>query len=142
MTSRDTTNRGLGKAIAARQRFAWSGNLTRSEQARRVPETRDLCHGNEKHPQRVHEGQILGWPQFCARPQRRPNSGQVPYRERLLFGVDFRFRATLLQGTILVFHFLAIPNLADPLENDLVFHANSLLDDKQVVQFVLDAISR
>ena len=29
-------------------------------------------------------------------------------------------------------------NLSDPLENDLVVHANPLLDDKEVFQFILD----
>ena len=40
--------------------------------------------------------------------------------------------------TILVFHLVAVANLSDPLENDLVVHIKSLLDDKDVLQFVLD----
>ena len=44
----------------------------------------------------------------------------------------------LFRGTKLVFHLLAVANLSDPLENDLVVHINSLLDDEDVVHFVLD----
>ena len=35
-------------------------------------------------------------------------------------------------------HFFAVVNLSDPLENDLVVHANPQLDDKEVFRFVLD----
>ena len=39
---------------------------------------------------------------------------------------------------ILVFHFFAVVNPSDPLDNDLVAHANPRLDDEDVFQFILD----
>ena len=50
----------------------------------------------------------------------------------------FWFARTCCRLTKLVFHLLAVANLSDPLENDLVVHIQSLLDDKDVIQFVLD----
>ena len=44
----------------------------------------------------------------------------------------------LFRRSILGFHFLPVANLSDPFQNDLVFHVNSALDDKNVVQFVLE----
>ena len=74
-------------------------------------------------------------------------SGWFPYfstGKRLLFRVVFQVCSNLLRLTILVFHLVAVANLSDPLENDLVVHANPLLDDKQVLQSFIPrmAISR
>ena len=56
----------------------------------------------------------------------------------MLFGVVFQVCNNLLRLTILVFHLVTFAHLPDSLENDLVVHAQPLLDDEDVVQFVLD----
>ena len=43
----------------------------------------------------------------------------------MLFCVVFLVRNDLFRGTKLVFHLLAVANLPDPLENDLVVHIKS-----------------
>src|SRR5579863_8373440 len=58
--------------------------------------------------------------------------------KRLLFRVIFQVCNNLLRLTILVGHFLAVANLPDSLENDLVVPSQSPLDDKDVVQFILN----
>src|SRR5262249_55228913 len=56
---------------------------------------------------------------------------------RLLFRVVLLVCKNHFRGTKLVFHLLAVANLSDPLENDPVVHTNFVLDDIDVVKFVL-----
>ena len=58
--------------------------------------------------------------------------------ERLLFRVEFLVLEGLFRLTKLVFHLSAFLNLPNPFENDLVSHVKSAIDDKNVLQFVLD----
>ncbi len=58
--------------------------------------------------------------------------------ERLLFRVEFLVLKGLFRRTKLVFHLFAFLNLPNPFENDLVVHVKSAIDDKNVLQFVLD----
>ena len=51
---------------------------------------------------------------------------------------DFLVRKGLFRLPKLVLHCLAVLNLSDPLQNDLVVHIKSALDDKDVVLFVRD----
>ena len=50
----------------------------------------------------------------------------------------FQVCNNLLRLKLLVFHLVTIANQSDPVDNDLVVHTNARLDDKQVVQFILD----
>ena len=62
--------------------------------------------------------------------------------ERLLFRVEFLVLEGLFRLTKLVFHLFAFLNLPNPFENDLVSHVKSAIDDKNVLQFVLDGDQR
>ena len=62
--------------------------------------------------------------------------------KRLLFRVEFLVLEGLFRRTKLGFHLLAIVNLSNPFENDLVVHLESALDDKDVLQFVLEMVIR
>jgi hypothetical protein len=53
-------------------------------------------------------------------------------------GLLFHVCNNLLRLTTLVFHLVAIVNLSESIENDLVVHTKARLDDKQVVRFILD----
>ncbi len=59
-------------------------------------------------------------------------------QKRLLFGLVFLVCNNLFRTTKLVFHLLAIVNLSNSLEHDLVARIEPLLDHKDVIQFVLD----
>ena len=58
--------------------------------------------------------------------------------ERLLFRVEFLVLEGLFRLTKLVFHLFVFLNLPNPFQNDLVSHVKSAIDDKNVLQFVLD----
>ena len=56
----------------------------------------------------------------------------------MLLCVIFLVRKGQFCWTELGFHRLAVANLPDPLQNDLIFHIKSALEDKNVLQFVLE----
>jgi hypothetical protein len=56
----------------------------------------------------------------------------------LLFRVVFLVCENFIRGKKLVFYYLAVANLSDPLENDLVVLIKSPLAYKGVLHFVLD----
>src|SRR5579883_1478721 len=58
--------------------------------------------------------------------------------EGRLFRVEFLVLKGLFRLKKLVFHLSAYLNLPNPFENDLVVHAKCAIDDKNVIQFVLD----
>ena len=66
------------------------------------------------------------------------NSDAVLHRDRLLFGVILQFSHDLFRGTKLVFHLLALANLAGSLKHKPVPHTHSHFDDKDVIRFVRD----
>ena len=55
-----------------------------------------------------------------------------------LFSVVFQVCRNVFRFAILVFDLVAIADLPDPFENNLVAHLDPLLDDVDVLQFVLD----
>src|SRR3569833_2987071 len=56
----------------------------------------------------------------------------------LLFRVVFQVRDDLLWLLILAFHLVSVAHLSDSFKNDLVVRAKPLLDDKNIVQLILD----
>ena len=100
----------------------------------------DPQHPQEQEDDRDDDRQRRPMENFCEHGSEMISldsvSGSVG--KRLLFRVVFLVCKNLFRLAELVFHLLAVVNLSDPLENDLVVHIESALDDEDVLQFVLD----
>ena len=87
----------------------------------------DPQHPQEQEDDRDDDRQRRPMEDFCEHGSEIISLGSVSgsVGKRLLFRVIFLVCKSLFRLTKLVFHLLAVANLSDPLENDLVVHIKS-----------------